>query len=490
VSSTQTSRALDALRQAARTARSRVLIRSVAILGSAEALARLLGIVSIVVVSRVIGPDGLGNLSFALALVGYAAVLGDGGLTIFLQRQIAAGQANVDRDVSAATVTQSLLGVVLIVALVAGLQVLPVPPATAPLMLILAPLLVAQAFSLTYVFQAREQMVPVARIRILSQVLVALVGITGVVVTRNVLWMAVGYSIGVFAGDVVCYLWLRAAGQFHPRRFPRAAVLELLRHGAPFLGITLLTQIFISLDVVVLGFTRPATQVGEYGAAFRLVFFVFSTSSVLSAAAFPRLVQTLVADRAAFAQKYLSLVRLTARAALAVAGFLLVESTPIVQGLFGERFAGSVDLVRVLVFWVPLGFYNSLASMALMATGHQRRYMAVLATAGLVMASILVLAVPAIGPKGAAIAVVARELSIAAFASWALRDSVGLTGMRAFVGELPFLLLPAAAGALVYWQAPVVAPLAAGVAWFTVVVAIEWLRGWPTYREVLARTTA
>ena len=62
------------------------LVRRLWLLGAAEVAVRTLALTTMVVVARNLGPEALGQLAVAQAIVACAALVGDGGLSTLTQR--------------------------------------------------------------------------------------------------------------------------------------------------------------------------------------------------------------------------------------------------------------------------------------------------------------------------------------------------------------------------------------------------------------------
>lgn len=460
------------------------LVRNFASLLGAEAVTRILGIVTFILVVRSAGAEPLGHLVFAQALIGYVSVVGDGGLSTYMQRQIAGRSERIPEQVSAATVTQLGIGTLLGVVIAAIALLLPLESERARLLLVLTPVLVAQALSLLYVLQALEDMVPVALIRIVIQVVVSGIAIPGVLLTNDIVWMAAATWIGLTVGNLACWVMLRRRHAFRLAPFTLDVIPTLVRHGLPFLGIALVTQLLLNLDVVVLGLIRDPAEVGEYGAAFRLIFLLFSVSGILATAVLPQLVWRFRDDIGRFTMLLETLVRLVARITLPVTALLVVESSRAVPQLLGPDFIASAPLVSVLSGWLPLGFYNTVLGIGLIAAGLQKRYFQAAAVAAVTSAAMLILLVPLYGSWGAAWTLIAREgVILALFTLVTMRLRLA-SPLRELLGQSHMFVVPVGALIALAWAWPG-RPLAVSIgAWLLVVLALEAAARWPVLREL------
>jgi O-antigen/teichoic acid export membrane protein len=449
----------------------------------AEGVTRSLSIMTVAIVSRVVGPIAVGSLALAQALTSFATMLGDGGITTLTQREIAANPAAASEQATAATLTQLALALATGGIFFAGALLLPIPGAASLLVLFLLPIVLAQALSLVYVLQALEHMRAVAVVRIAIQVVTTALAVGFVLLTGDVIWMAIAIWVGVLCGDVLCLAILVRHG-LRPLAVPLVTTLELIQRGLPFLGITLLTQALLGLDVIVLGFLRAPQEVGEYAAAFRLVFFAFTLSGILAQATFPQLVRRFGQDFVRFQGLLRLMIRLAARFTFPFTALVVVGADFVVHLVFGPAFASSTPLVRILAFWIPIGFYNSMVAVALVAAGRQRDYLTVVAVGTAVTAISLLSTVPVAGGMGAAGSILLREMVMLVLFSIVAARLLRTPTLGQFAGQLPWLLIPlATTGAvqLLLPDATILLPLAA---WLLAVLGLEWATGWGLYREL------
>lgn len=469
---------------AARRMLERGIVRNFVSLLGAEGITRLLGVVTFVVVVRSVGPASIGHLVFAQAILSYVSVLGDGGLTTYMQRQIASRTGSIAEQVTAATTVQAGIGGVLAAVLVAGALLLPIESDRSRLLIVLAPALLVQGLSLAYVLQALEDMVPVALVRIAIQVVVSAISLPGVVLTGDIAWMAVATWAGLAVGNLFVWVALRRRHRFRLARFPASMLVSLVRNGMPFLGIAIVTALLLNVDIIVLGMSRPPDEVGEYGAAFRLVFLLFSVSGILATVALPQLVSRFAHDRKRYTVLLETLVRLVARTAFPVVALLAVEATTIVPALLGADFEASAPLVAVLAGWLPLGFYNTAVGVGLIAAGLHHRYLQAVAVAGAVSIGLLIGLVPTLGAPAAAWILLVRETVILLlFTTIAVRARLASPAPQ-LLRQLHMIVVPASSLVLLALLWPDRPPLASLVTWAGATLALEGMAGWPVLREL------
>lgn len=202
----------------------------------------------------------------------------------------------------------------------------------------------------------------------------------------------------------------------HARKFVRFRLrgLNIRRHLMPvgvFALTSFLTGIYSKLDITMLGMLSGSESVGLYTNAHNLSSAVTILCAAVSTAFLPRLSHWYETDR----EKFLSLIETGIRVLcfLAVpmtAGvFLLAPS--IVELVYGEAFLGAADTLRILSLLILVqGFGNLLCYQLAIATGNEKKRIPAYTGAAAANAGLNALLIPVMGQNGAAIATVVSEL--------------------------------------------------------------------------------
>jgi O-antigen/teichoic acid export membrane protein len=420
------------------------------VLLSADLAVRVLVFGTAIVAARVLGPTEFGFVSIAVAAVSYAGVLGDGGLTTLAQLRLMRDGSQGERVVAATVAVQLVLAVVAALLLSALVYLLPFRHEVRLLTLSALPLLLAQALSTLYVLQAEERMSAVAGLRLLSQVVTTCVCIGALAVGFSGSSVTTSQWAGVLGADLVAAFLLRRH-RWRPTGLTRAFALDLARQAAPYLLAMISTQLIINADTVVLGLSRPAAEVGQYGVAFRLAAACLSLVGVVMAAAFPELVRRLAAGPGGAAPLITRLVRTTCRPGFAAAALVCLAAPAIVSTVYGSSYHRSADYLAILFLLVPLGFHNTILAQSLLAAGRQDAYLRAVGGTALLTVAALLLTVPVWGAPAAAIVTVLAEVASAAMLTLLVREPLAVKALPVLLAQLPFLVVPLAVGGLGDW---------------------------------------
>jgi O-antigen/teichoic acid export membrane protein len=436
------------------------------------------------VVAHTLGPSLLGEVAFAQTLAAFFGGIGDAGLTIWVYREIVLAPKRLWRLVIDTTFLQVWLALVLaaIFALIAIL--VPMPAGTSRLLLLFTPYLLTEALSIDYALRAFEHMVAAASIRVGAQMIASIGTIVLVLATHDPIWVPIMLWVGQLAGDAMIWWCLHARYPFE-RSWPHlASTRKLLRAGAPLLVTTVIMNIWAVLSTVSLAGLRSTRELGLYSAPLGLILTAWVMSEVAVGGIVPELVRRYRDDRPGFSSLVDTVVRLTSRLTLAVAAFLIVAAAPVVQLLYGSRFAASAPLLAILAPIVPLGWFAWYVGYSLLAGGERRAYAQGLAY-GLAFAAVAYpIWTAAYGTTGTAIV---STLTVSIFAvalTLYARSRVGVTPVVAALEGWPYFVIPLGILLGLRVVVPFHSVIIPVLAWLVVVTAVEFANSSPTLRQL------
>lgn len=389
---------------------SRSLVRGFAQLSVVEVVVRVLTVAGLVAIARLLGPTALGQFAVAQAVLMYAAAISDAGLKTLAQREMVRDPAQA-RSWASSTVAVQVAAATLMGGLVAASgPLLPFDVGTQRVLVVLAPLLLAQALNVQFVLQTFERFGYLAIARLTTQLAITGGTIAMLVSGQSILWVAMAMWGGTLVGDLVAYLLVRRMGETALGTVSRAGVLRLLRNASPFVGLTFLSLIVQNADVVVIGVALGANDAGQYSAALRVVVILIGFSALVISVTLSEMVR-LASDAPHQLGTFLArTLRPLCQLGYAASALLIVAPHQLLSITFGPEFAEAGAALRILALAVPLGFCNSVLSQALIAGNAQRAFVAVAGvTATFCLTSLMVL-VPRDGILAAAGIMVAAEI--------------------------------------------------------------------------------
>jgi O-antigen/teichoic acid export membrane protein len=404
-------------------------------------LSAAIGWASTAVIARELSPDAWGGYSFVYGLFGIVGLIVDLQVGRIVLRQVIDAGPRADRVVGSYTSFRIVIGVAAMaigaaVSLAGGYSSSIV---WATLIVGSSLVLMSPGWGIHVWFQARLKLRPVA----LASIAAAVAQLV------TVLALAAGFdsSLIVFAipavvTQAVFLVWLIGALRregFWPRLswVPREWA-AWVREAAPLAIGFGLVSIYLKLDILLLSRLDSIEAVGLYGIGYK-----FSDLATFIPVALMTPVLTVMVlvpedTRAALGAHFRQAFALLFVAGTGIAiGFALVAA-PLIELLYGERYAPAANAARLLVLGASIGFLSHLCVTTLVACGRNKPY-AYAGLAGLVLNVVLNLAlIPRFSFRGSAVATIATEVVVLVLLGVALRHTPGVVRIpyRVVIGSL------------------------------------------------------
>lgn len=430
-----------------------------------------------------------GVLEFAASLLAYFLLIADLGLEKWAVREVAqtsdarglAGRVLPLRFLLSGTV----FGLLLLI-----LPLLPDVPMLRPVLILFGLCLFAQAASLKWVFLGQQQMTRVATGLVVSQVVFA-----GAVfaIVRNpsaLLWVPVLRLASDLA--LAAYFAAQFAKEHGGLRIPLTLrdARSVLRPSLTLGMLDILQVINYNFDAVLLGFLAGTTTVGWYSAAYKPVTVALAMPITYFLGLYPALSSAFAKNKEEFGALVSRSLRLstTFSIPMGVGGAMLAG--PIILLLFGQAYAPSVPVLRILVWSVVLVILRGTFDHGMVAANHSGVVLrCAMASAGTNIV-LNILLIPNYGMLGAASATLVSEIV------WVSLTSNRMNRYVIRINLFAYLWRPIVAGAAmaaflwfgqpIFWIARAV--LSTGV-YFAVLLLLGGAN-WREWIEILKRPEA
>ncbi len=314
------------------------------------------------------------------------------------------------------------------------------------------------------------------------RLLVIDVSVTLVQVTAMIVFAALGFgpvavTATVSVGSIIDNLMVSyvAARMLGPSRGLGYRRLELIRRAAPLGLLSIMTKVYLMIDLVLLGWLVRGPALGHYAAASKLLTVLAGLSGVVMVGALPAL--------SSQAGQRIELERLVARVwhwliVVAVPLFVAVAlfSKLIVHVTIGARYAGAEPLVRILCLAGAISVLSNVVGNLMVALHKTRALFVQNAAAIIVNVAGNLILVPRVGVSAAAWMTVATELLVCVAALVTLRRGLSFRGCVQVSLRPAAAIIGATSVALVLsrWEL-VAAPVSAA----TFLALLSGLRAWP-----------
>lgn len=364
-----------------------------------------------VVVARTLGPADFGVWSYAVAYTSIFASIVDFGMSFVIVRDLARPTRDGARYIGNVIAIKGLLS---LCALLLSASLLPLLGGDAerwPVLLLLSTQAVLVSFTtlIAAAAYARGHLLASGAVRSLQGLL--LVGAAGGVALlgAGLLAFASAYAAVGLAGILVA---LTIASWRVGRIVPRFEALfwrSYLRELLPIALAVMLTTVYYSADVLMLGMAGHEREVGWYSAGYRLIYGLLLVLVALNQAFLPDVARSLDAAGVHAPAPVIRYYRAVWTFALPVVLLGPLAAPAVMTTVYGAEYGGGASALQILLVAGGLAFLSSYFGSLLLVAGRQREY---LLGVGLAAASNIALnaaLIPLFSLHGAAISTVLSE---------------------------------------------------------------------------------
>lgn len=311
---------------------------------------KALSFLGFVLIARALGPLQYGGFTFALSLGSLLGFIPNMGVDPYYSREVPAGRAQA-RDLLGTILVLKGVGSAVFLFLYLGIIYLTATSEAGSggavfIGIALTLLAITQTWRTVLINSGRAGLAGL--LEILPAALFLIATVTLVMRTPTVTAAALGFLLGQVAvvvfGAVVVLRRVGTRGLF--RR--AAPYLKVFRLSLPLMMIWLLTDLYFRIDITIMHYLRGDADTGLYGASYRLVDGVSSVAMVVCSVSLPRLSGARAVGVNRWREEWSQARRLLLLLVAPLAILLFAGAGPIVSFLYGSRFGGAAQSLRIL----------------------------------------------------------------------------------------------------------------------------------------------
>ncbi len=369
------------------------------------------GFIYVLLLARYLGPEGLGVLNFAVALIAVVNVFASFGLMTITTRDVA-------RDTSLASkYAANIIPLQLLLALAtSGLIVVIVNAAgysqqTIYIVYILSIGMIVNSLyaPLMAIFQAFERL----EYQAVSLVLGSVVQLCGAVIAIQLHLNVVAFALVSLVTTVItiAYIYAISVRRFFVPRFEADFTFwkSALTEAWPMAALSVGVIIYFRVDVIMISFIKGTTAVGFYSVAYALSEASLVVPSMFFLSLFPIMSRLYQASKTSFRDTCAVSMRYLLYLALPMAFFVTLWAKPIVPLLYGASFGPSVVALQILIWAAAIMYVSMVSGNAFVAANLQQLFMKITYVMIAVNVSLNVILIPMYSYIGASFATVVTE---------------------------------------------------------------------------------
>jgi O-antigen/teichoic acid export membrane protein len=364
-----------------------------------------------VYVRRAMGPEAIGQVSWAMAAIAYLTALVSPGLTFVGQRELAQSPERSQSLIALVLSLQTLLACIVYAFVLVAASFEPRGAVVSTLLAIQGVTLFVTAWNTGWALQAHERMVAPSLAALAFNILQLPALMLLVHGPDDLTLYAVLVVAFAFGSVFFNILYLARRGILHPFRLrpTLAGAHGLVREAWPLALTQAALLVIANSGALLLGFTHGDDAVGQFVSAYRLMLVANVVTAALWNAYFPAFVRAEKRPEQAvpLSREYLGLL---VWMGLPTAALGWALGRHVVELLYGAAFAPAGRYFEWLCLAIALNFINYGVISPLVPWGRGGLQLRMTASAAALNLLVTAVAVPLYGPWGAVAAIFASEI--------------------------------------------------------------------------------
>lgn len=378
-------------------------------------------------VSRVLGPENIGKVSFATSVVYYFSMFAQLGIPTYgisVCARVRDDKEKLSRTMQEIMIINLVMTAIVYLVFAASLLAVPRLREEKTLFLVMGVTILFNTIGVEWLYKALEQYSYITTVSILFK-LISVAAMFAFVHTRSDYIAYGGISILAATGSSILnfirlrrFVYLKPLGSYNLRRHFKAILV--------FFAMSVATTIYTNLDTVMLGFIKTDTDVGYYNTAVKVKNVLCSLVTSLGTVLLPRM--SCLAEEEKWDEFY-SLVKKALNFVLLISlplmVFFIIFANESILLLSGSMFLPAKLPMQIITPTIVLiGITNVLGIQVLVPLGREKQVL-YSEIAGAVINLILNSAlIPSLASSGAAIGTLAAEFVVLAVQYRALRKDI------------------------------------------------------------------
>lgn len=314
-----------------------------------------------ILVARYLGPDNVGILGYAVAMVGLFMPLAMTGLSGIVVRDLVKESSSTEETLGSAFIVQ-LCGSIVVMILALGVTVILQPNqwVTQLIVVIMAGKNIFTAFNvIDYWFQSKVQSKQVSSYRMIATLIVAGSKLILIWIQASLLLFALVFIVeSVIIALFLSLAYRKHVGSLRAWKASKARVKELLYESWPLTisGLAIMVQAYV--DQVMLGQMLGNNSVGQYSVAIKLIGFVAFLPTIMQRSWAPSVAQAKREGQDAYLLRLSQLYQLMFGIFLLQGIPMFFLASPIVSVLYGAPFDEAGALLSLLAIRLLFANYG------------------------------------------------------------------------------------------------------------------------------------
>ncbi len=399
-----------------------------------KGLSILFPLITVTYASRVLLANGMGLISFAQSIVAYFAIFASLGIPNYGIREIArqSNQENENRTFTSILLLNTIFTFVCCVIYYTSICLSPYFLNERALFLVVGLSIILNFFNVDWYYQGKEEYVYIAIRSFIVKILFVILLFLFIKSPQDYVKYAFLYYLAVAGNNLFNF--------FHLRKFVRLDFKEIhLRHHIKpilvFFSATVVVEIYLHLDVTMLGILSEKANVGYYDNCVKIVKVIANSLMAIGAVLLPRISKYFKEGKKEDIQILISkLIHLMIFLSFPIAISIVYLAKFIIIILFGYNFLPAITTLQIMSALVVIfSMVGGVTTPILLSTNHEKQYFYTSVFATLINFGANLILIPVFQQNGSAIASILTQSFLMISQLYLIR---GLFPMRELKGLL------------------------------------------------------
>lgn len=337
--------------------KNKTLLKNITSLGFVQVVNYIFPLITIPYVSRIIGPEGFGEINYITAFVSYFILLISYGFDFTATRKIAVDPDNLEtrsKVFSEVTTARILLFIISMAAFMICIGILPLLRGNLALSLILFLNVISVLLTPQYIFQGLQKLPVLSLVTILKGIINTSLIFLFVTKKDDLLLYA---GIGVFSNfliSLISFLYVLFVIKIKFRFYSIKHSLNILNEVRLVFFSSIVFSLYTTTNIIVLGLFSEAKTIGYYTTAVSFIMIVQGVVNIpLSSSLYPYIGRAFSESQENGIIKLRKIAPIIFYFTVAVCLGILILAPFVIFLIYGKSFEGSIITVQILSF-LPL----------------------------------------------------------------------------------------------------------------------------------------
>jgi O-antigen/teichoic acid export membrane protein len=333
---------------------------------------RLVGFIAITYIARILETSSFGIIHIGLAILTYATIIGNSGLTYLGTRNIAGKPETIPEITSRILITRMILSSAAYLAAVVFIHFFLNSEEVKSVTMIYLLYLFPVALILDWYFQGYRQMGIISTGKFIGMLFYLIFILILVRSAGDILNVAWGWVVGGIANALFLWVVFKFKNYKLCFKYSHLKIKSLLLEAFPLGIATLISQVIIQFPVIYLGWFATTSDAGIFSAAFRVTVLLLIFDRVFYTMFFPVVSRFALQYPERLAEIFNLTLKIITISALTIGLAAILSADYAILTVFGEKFSAAAPVFQILVGYFVLTLIISVFSYTLVGMKRDR----------------------------------------------------------------------------------------------------------------------